>query len=100
MSKKKPTIETSVFGAEFVVLKHAMEAIHGIRYKLRMMGVTLSMCCYLYGYNMSVIHNTQQPESNLRKKSNSLYYHDVVSLWQWERPRPHTFLHMIMALNS
>ena len=41
------------------------------------MGVTLSGCSYVYGYNMSVIHNTQRPESTLRNKLNSICYHDV-----------------------
>ena len=31
---KKPMIETSIFGVEFVVLKHVMEALHGIHYNL------------------------------------------------------------------
>ena len=32
---------------------------------------------YAYGDNMSVIHNTQSPESMLKKKSNSICYHAV-----------------------
>ena len=31
----------------------------------------------VYGDNMSVIHNTQRPESTLKKKSNSICYHAV-----------------------
>jgi hypothetical protein len=76
-SKKQSTIETSVFGAEFVALKQGMEALRGIRYKLRMMGVELSGPSYIYGDNMSVIHNTQRPESTLKKKSNAVCYHAV-----------------------
>ena len=77
LSKKQPTIETSVFGAEFVALKHVMEALRCIRYKLRMMGVTLSGLYNVYGDNMFVIHNTLQPELTLRKKSNSICYNAV-----------------------
>ena len=40
-----------------------------------MMGVPLSGPFYIYGDNMSVIHNTQRPESTLKKKNNSIYYH-------------------------
>jgi hypothetical protein len=58
-SKKQATFETSVFGAEFVAMKQAMEALQGLRYKLRMMGVSVSGPSYIYGDNMSVIHNTQ-----------------------------------------
>ena len=76
-SKKQLTIETSVFGAEFVAMKVGMETLRGIRYKLRMMGVELSGPSYLFGDNMSVIHNTQRPESILKKKSNSVCYHAV-----------------------
>ena len=75
LSKKQPTIETSVFGAEFVAMKHGMETLRGLRYKLRMMGVPIEGPSYIYGDNMSVIHNTQRPESTLKKKSNSICYH-------------------------
>jgi len=74
-SKKQPTVETSVFGAEFVAMKIGIETVRGIRYKLRQMGVKISGATYVYGDNMSVIHNTQKPESTLKKKSNSICYH-------------------------
>ena len=77
LSKKQATIETSVFGAEFVAMKHGMETLRGIRYKLRMMGVPISGPSFIYGDNMSVIHNTQRPESTLKKKSNSICYHAI-----------------------
>ena len=75
LSKKQSTIETSVFGAEFVALKHGIETLRGIRYKLRMMGIPIAGPSHVYGDNMSVIHNTQRPESTLKKKSHSLCYH-------------------------
>ena len=31
----------------------------------------------MYGVNMSTIHNTQCPESQLKKKSNSICYHTI-----------------------
>jgi hypothetical protein len=76
-SKQQATIETSVFGAEFVAMKIGMESLRGLRYKLRMMGVGISGPLYIYGDNMSVIHNTQRPESMLKNKSNSICYHAV-----------------------
>ena len=42
-----------------------------------MMGVSVSGPSYIYGDNMSVIHNTQHPELTLKKKSNSVCYHAV-----------------------
>ena len=76
-SKKQPTIETSVFGAEFVAMKNGIETLRGLRYKLRMMGIEIDGPSYVYGDNMSVIHNSQRPESTLKKKSNSICYHAV-----------------------
>jgi hypothetical protein len=76
-SKRQPTVESSVFGAEFVAMKNGIETCRGLRYKLRMMGMTLSGPTFVYGDNMSVVHNTQRPESVLRKKSNSICYHAV-----------------------
>ena len=75
VSKRQPTIETSVFGAEFVALKHGMETCRGLRYKLRMMGVPVDAPTYVFGDNQSVITNTTKPESQLKKKSNSICYH-------------------------
>ena len=69
MLKKQATVETSTFGAEFVALKHGIERVRGLRYKLRMMGVQISGPTDIYGDNMSVINNTQHPESTLKKKS-------------------------------
>jgi hypothetical protein len=67
-SKLQQTVESSVFGAEFVAMKNGIETCRGLLYKLRMMGVTLSGPTFFYGDNMSVVHNTQRPESVLKKK--------------------------------
>ena len=70
-------VETSVFGTEFVTMKQGIDALRGLRYKLRMMGIPISGPSYLYGDSMSVVHNTSRLESISRKKSNSVYYHAV-----------------------
>ena len=77
LSKKQSTIETSVFGAEFVAMKHGIETLRGLRYKLRMMGVPVNGPSFVYGDNKSVITNTSRPESTLRKKNNQICYHAV-----------------------
>ena len=58
-------------------MKIGMESLRGLRYKLRKMGVPIDGPLLIYGDNMLVIHNTQQPESTLKKKSNSIAYHAV-----------------------
>jgi len=76
-SQKQPTVESSVFGAEFVAMKSGIEAARGLRYKLRMMGIPINGPTYVFGDNMSVIYNTSKPESTLKKKSNSICYHAI-----------------------
>jgi hypothetical protein len=56
-------------------MKNGNEASKGLRYKLRMMGVLLREPTYILGDNMSVIHNTQRPESVLKKKSIAICHH-------------------------
>jgi hypothetical protein len=53
-------------------MKNGIETCRALRYKLRMMGVGLSGPIFVYGDNMSVVHNTHRPESVLKKKSNSI----------------------------
>ncbi len=40
-SKKQTSCETSTFGSEFVAMKQATEYIRSLRYKLRLMGITV-----------------------------------------------------------
>ena len=60
-TKKQATVEGAVFGSEFVAMKQGVEALRGIIFKLRMMGVKIDYPTYVYGDNMSVIHNTSKP---------------------------------------
>ena len=59
-----------MFGAEFVAIKIGIELLRGLRYKLMMTGVDIYGPSFIYGKNMSVIHNTQLTKSTLNKKSN------------------------------
>ncbi len=73
LSEQQATIETSVFGAEFVAMKHSIETLRGLRYKIRMMGIPLSGPTYIYGDNKSQVTNSSRPESTLKKKCNSCW---------------------------
>jgi hypothetical protein len=77
ISKRQPTIETSVFGTEFVTMKHGIKALRGLHYKLRMMGVPLTGPSFIYGDNKSQVTSSSVPESTLKKKSHSICYHAI-----------------------
>jgi hypothetical protein len=42
-----------------------------------MMGFLISGPTYSFGNNMSLINNTSKPDSQLRKKSNLIFFHAV-----------------------
>jgi hypothetical protein len=77
LSKQQATIETSVFGDEFVAMKHGIKTLRGLRYKIRMMGIPLSGPTYVYGDNKSQVTNSFRPESTLKKMCNSIRYHAI-----------------------
>jgi len=58
-------------------MKVRIKSLWGLHYKLRMMGIPSSGPIYIYGDNMSVIHNMQRPELKLKKKSNAICVHAV-----------------------
>ena len=76
-SKKQGSCETSTFRSEFVAMKQCFEYIRGLRYKLRMMGIPVNNLAYIYGDNQSVLWNTTDPDSTLKKKSSLVAYHFV-----------------------
>ena len=58
-------------------MKTGMETLHGIRYNLQMMSLPLTRPYYIYIHNISIVHKTQILESNLKKKKNSICYHEM-----------------------
>ncbi len=51
-----------------MAMKTGIDALCGIHYKLRMMGIPIDGATHIYGNSMSVIKNTSKPESVLKKK--------------------------------
>jgi hypothetical protein len=58
-------------------MKHGIETLRGLRYKVRMMGIPLTGPSYIYGDNKSQVTNSSRPESTLKKKCNSICYHAI-----------------------
>lgn len=69
-----------------MALKNGTEYLRGLRFKLRAMGIPVTRPVYVYGDNKSVLCNTTAPDSQLKKKSNSVGYHhcrEDVALDEW-----------------
>jgi hypothetical protein len=76
-SKRQPTVESSVFGAEFFAIRNGIETCRWPPLQAENDGCGLECPTFVYGENMSVVHNNQRPESVLKKKSDSICYHAV-----------------------
>ena len=53
------------------------EYLHGLRYKLRMLGIPVNGPACISGDNKSVLSNTSIPDSTSKKESHSTAYHTV-----------------------
>lgn len=76
-SKKQGSVEPSTYQAEFTAMREATEYVRALRYKLRMMGIPVEGPAYIFGDNQSVLANTTNPGSTLKKKCAAVAYHLV-----------------------
>ena len=76
-SKKQNTVATATFGSEFVAAKTAVEKAQDLRYTLRMFGIPVEHCTYMFGDNQSVITQSTIPHSQLAKRHHAVAYHFV-----------------------
>ncbi len=74
-SKRQGSVESSTYQAEFTAMKEAVEYVRSLRYKLRMMGIPVEGPAYIFGDNKSVLANTMNPGSMLKKKCAAIAYH-------------------------
>ena len=71
-------METSAFSSEFIAMKHCIEDIEYLRFKLRIFGIPLDenkpetrILCD----NEAVVKNSSRVESTLNKKHSAVAYH-------------------------
>ena len=76
-SKRQTSCETSTYGSEFIAMKQACEYVRGLRYKLRMMGIRVDEPAFVFGDNQSVLANTDNTGSVLKKKTSAIAFHFV-----------------------
>ena len=76
-------------------IEQCCEYIRGLRYKLRQMGIAIDKPTYVFGDNKSVLVNSSEPHSQLKKKSSSIAYHFVregVARGEWKATYLNTHL--------
>jgi hypothetical protein len=77
MSKRQQTVEMSAFSSEFIAMKHCIEDIEQLRFKLRMFGIPIENDepTYILCDNEAVVKNSSNVESTLNKKHSAIAYH-------------------------
>ena len=75
--KKQGSCETSTYGSEMVEMKQAFEFVRGLRYKLCIMGIPVDELSFMFGDNQSMLANTANPGSTIKKKSQSICFHFI-----------------------
>ena len=60
-------------------LTQACEFVRGLRYKLQMMGILVDYPTFMFGDNKSVLANTTNPGSTIKKKSQLKCFHFICS---------------------
>ena len=74
---RQTSVETSLFGSDFISMKQCCEWVWGLCYKLRMMGILVDFPTYILGDNQSVLCNTSNPPLSLKNKSSSIAFNFV-----------------------
>ena len=76
-SKRQNSVETSTYSSEMVALCIISEKIIDLRYKLRMFGITIDGYANVFCDNEAVYKSTSFVDSTLKKKRNSVAYHEI-----------------------
>ena len=81
MSKRQGSVASSTYAAEFSALRTATEEAQSLRYMLRCLGCNIpadgSCPTKVFGDNLSVIQNSQNPAADLSKKHVAISFHVV-----------------------
>ena len=81
LSKRQGSIASSTYAAEFSALRTATEEAQSLRYMLRCLGCNIpcdgSSPTRIFGDNLSVILNSQNPAADLSKKHVAISFHVV-----------------------
>ena len=75
LSKRQKTVESSMFGSEFIALKTCVGHIIKLRFKFRMFVIPIDGESRILNDNKSVVGSSSKSESKLNKKHNSIAYH-------------------------
>ena len=77
LSRQQQTVETSAFSSEFITMKHCIEDIEYLRFKLRMFRVPFAeerLSTYVWCDNENVVKNSSYLDSKLNKNHSAIAF--------------------------
>ena len=74
-SKRQASVETAMFGSEFIAARISVDQIIDLQTTLRYLGVPVHHKSYMFGDNQAVVMNSSIQHSSLNKRHNALSYH-------------------------
>ena len=78
--KKKETVQTAIYGTEFLAARKCLEQVVELRNYLRYLGVPINSISYVIGDNKSMIDSAIFSFLKLHKRHHILSYHYVRSI--------------------
>ena len=76
-SHKQATVETAMYGSEFVASRTCVEQVIALRATLRYLGVHIRDKSYMFGDNKSVVDSSTMVHAKLHKRHSILSFHRV-----------------------
>ena len=74
-SKKQNIVESISYGSEFIDMNDCCECLRGYKHRLHMMGMPCEGISCVYGDNQSMLCKAAEPDSTLKKESQSIAHH-------------------------
>ena len=76
-SKHQNTVETATYGSEYNAARFGTDQVIDLHFTMRVFGVPIDGCTWMFGDNESVITSSTIPHSVLKKRHNALSYYRV-----------------------
>ena len=76
-SKRQTTVETAVYGSEYIAGKIGVDLVDGLIYKLEMFGIPIDGKVNMFIDNQAMFKSSTIPESVNKKKHTSVAFHRI-----------------------
>ena len=76
-SKKQATVETVIYGSEFMAARTCVDQVMDLWLTLCYLGVPIREKSYMFGDNKTIVDSSSKPHAKLHRRHNTLSFHHV-----------------------